>query len=77
MHHPDQPHSEARAALATIADSRDALADDRRRWVATAWRGGDRNINGLSAAARVARNTIYADLQALGLDRSTPITEEN
>jgi len=73
----DQPHHEAREVLTNIAFRRDNLAAERRQWVAIAWRGGDRNINALADAADVSRNTIYADLKAQGLDRSTPVEEES
>lgn len=77
MPQPDRTHRKAREVLTDIACRRDALIEERQHWLAKAWRFGDRNIRGLAEAADVSRNTIYADLQALGLDRSTPIDEEN
>ncbi|GAA2836587.1 hypothetical protein [Kitasatospora aburaviensis] len=36
--------------------------------VAAAWRAGERNVSALAEAARVSRQTIYADLETHGID---------
>ena len=74
--HPDPT---IRQALREWAKQRDELTHRRQEILDAAWRAGDRNIRGLAEDARVTRDTIYADLKALGLDRTTPIndTEEN
>jgi RNase adaptor protein for sRNA GlmZ degradation len=55
-------------ALATLRrwrEDQEAVRPDR---VAAAWRSGVRNVAALSRAADVARDTIYADLTARGIN---------
>lgn len=59
----------ALAALRAWAAHAEAHADTRPQLVAAAWRAGVRNIAELTRAAGVrARDTIYADLTAMGID---------
>ncbi|MEN3308912.1 MAG: hypothetical protein V7603_5114 [Micromonosporaceae bacterium] len=63
------PRDAALAALRAWAAQSDAHSDARGRLVAAAWRAGVRNVAELTRAAGVrARDTIYADLTAMGID---------
>lgn len=56
--------------------SRTAVDYERRRLIAAAWHAGHRNINELIAASGAARQTIYNDLAAEGIDyrdRDAPV----
>ena len=54
----------ALSALIGWADRRERVASDRADLMAGAWRTGTRSIAELSRAARVSRDTVYADLAA-------------
>lgn len=72
--HPDPT---IRQALREWAQQRDELTHRRQEIIDAAWRAGDRNVRALAEAADVTRATVYADLEALGLDRNTPINNGN
>ena len=65
-----------RQALREWARQRDELTHRRQEIIDAAWRAGDRNVRALAEAADVTRATVYADLEALGLDRNTPTNNE-
>ncbi|MFJ5219470.1 hypothetical protein ACIP98_32785 [Streptomyces sp. NPDC088354] len=60
----------ALSALIGWADRRERLSSDRADLMAGAWRTGTRSVAELSRAARVSRDTVYADLTARGIDVS-------
>jgi hypothetical protein len=60
----------ALSALFGWAERREHLATDRADLVADAWRAGTRSVVELARAARVSRDTIYADLAARGVEVS-------
>ncbi|GGT02956.1 hypothetical protein [Streptomyces chromofuscus] len=60
----------ALAALIGWAERREHLASDRADLMADAWRTGTRSVAELARAARVSRDTVYADLTARGIQVS-------
>ncbi|MGW1973877.1 hypothetical protein ACWCOY_37260 [Streptomyces tubercidicus] len=69
------PYTEAErvtalSALIGWADRRERLSSDRADLMADAWRTGTRSVAELARAARVSRDTVYADLTARGVEVS-------
>lgn len=65
---PESVRLVALGALRGWAIRRDRLPADRGRLVAAAWRAGNRNVRELARLADVARDTVYSDLEAHGID---------
>ncbi|MGI5248489.1 hypothetical protein [Actinacidiphila glaucinigra] len=71
--HPERSGPERVTALSALigwAERRERIASDRADLVADAWRTGTRSVMELARAARVSRDTVYADLAARGIDVS-------
>ncbi|GAA3702308.1 hypothetical protein GCM10022224_080120 [Nonomuraea antimicrobica] len=65
---PGPPPGPREAALRALANWAASQKQVRPRLTAAAWRAGEHNIRALARAAGVARDTVYADLAAEGID---------